>query len=839
MALFKISQGKEENLPQNLTEGYAYYTQDTNNFYIDIKKDGQLKRTLSGAGQKTIDHSEIFNDYERNTNYGSYNHIEGYNNLVGRKVFRIISVNTNENSITLDSNINGLSEGDIISYNVYNQNKNYWTTLFDCNTIIDIDYTNNIITLEKTLSGLQNLSSSFIAQNNIALWVNEKPEVGSTTSSIAIHTEGAHNQGLGNISHVEGGFNKAIGVYSHAEGGGTIAGNEAAHAEGGGSIASGGRSHAEGDGTIAQAWASHSEGQHTIATKTGQHVEGIANIKDTEKKYLHILGNGTVIEEDDGSLTITRSNAHTIDKDGNTFFSGSLNSGNNNKAYGPYTSAIGENTQAGITGYYFVHIDNENPQMPVFYLSTKQYNRDINPTTESYEKPTGNIPYEAGDIISYVSGAKYVNIGSIVDDGVDNINKTIRVGLNNEVKIGAYDDGVDDQIFYVATKPDVGPCRFGHYAHAEGDRTQAIERSSHAEGRQTIARGQYSHTEGRSTEAMYAAHAEGSGSKAMGEASHAEGASSIASGDRCHAEGNSSKAQAWASHAEGEQTIASAAGSHSEGSHTTASGSASHSEGSYTQAKGSYSHAEGYETEAYGNYSHTEGKSTKASYAAHTEGEGTEAGYYSHAEGLNTYAYHTAHAEGENSRAEGHRSHAEGYGAKATGIGSHAEGKATAAGDYSHAENQAIANGNYSHAEGNSSSAIGSGSHAEGYNTQSQGTYSHAEGAYAVAQSIASHAGGIGTYTFSPGQTVIGRCNRTDIDSSNYAQIVGNGEYNPDTLKPTSRDNAYTLDWDGNGWFAGTVTIGSSKQELATKAYVDQAIQNAFANIANGEEIAW
>ena len=35
MALFKILKGNEANLPTNQTEGYAYFTIDTNNFYID------------------------------------------------------------------------------------------------------------------------------------------------------------------------------------------------------------------------------------------------------------------------------------------------------------------------------------------------------------------------------------------------------------------------------------------------------------------------------------------------------------------------------------------------------------------------------------------------------------------------------------------------------------------------------------------------------------------------------------------------------------------------------------------------------------------------------------
>lgn len=50
-------------------------------------------------------------------------------------------------------------------------------------------------------------------------------------------------------------------------------------------------------------------------------------------------------------------------------------------------------------------------------------------------------------------------------------------------------------------------------------------------------------------------------------------------------------------------------------------------------------------------------------------------------------------------------------------------------------------------------------------------------------------------------QFVTGKDNIYDNNnSSNYARIVGNGTSN------TSRSNAYTLDWQGNGTFAGTVS---------------------------------
>ena len=83
-------------------------------------------------------------------------------------------------------------------------------------------------------------------------------------------------------------------------------------------IAVGQWSIAEGSGTKAIGRASHAEGRYTIATGGAQHVEGIANIEDTEGKYIHIAGNGTFD---------ARKNAYTLDWDGNGWYAGGLSVG--------------------------------------------------------------------------------------------------------------------------------------------------------------------------------------------------------------------------------------------------------------------------------------------------------------------------------------------------------------------------------------------------------------------------------------------------------------------------------------------------------------------------------
>ena len=119
----------------------------------------------------------------------------------------------------------------------------------------------------------------------------------------------------GDNAHVEGWGGTASGYQSHAEGRDTTASGENSHAEGWKTTASGESSHAEGRLTTASGFYSHAEGWNTIAGGTGAHVQGKANIEDTEDKYAHIVGNGD---------NNARSNAHTLDWDGNAWFAGGI-----------------------------------------------------------------------------------------------------------------------------------------------------------------------------------------------------------------------------------------------------------------------------------------------------------------------------------------------------------------------------------------------------------------------------------------------------------------------------------------------------------------------------------
>mgnify|MGYP003300872826 CR=1 FL=1 len=140
------------------------------------------------------------------------------------------------------------------------------------------------------------------------------------------HGEGRNTIASGSESHAEGYHSRAKGEVSHAEGFGTEASGDHSHSEGDNAFAKGYASHAEGRGTEVSGNHSHVEGWCTIASGENQHVQGKFNIEDASNAYAHIVGNG--------SGTNSRSNAHTIDWDGNAWFAGNVYVGGTSQSEG-------------------------------------------------------------------------------------------------------------------------------------------------------------------------------------------------------------------------------------------------------------------------------------------------------------------------------------------------------------------------------------------------------------------------------------------------------------------------------------------------------------------------
>ena len=151
----------------------------------------------------------------------------------------------------------------------------------------------------------------------------------TTASGMYSHAEGKNTTASGLYSHAEGvlttapfecshaeGRSTTAGLYSHAEGVSTTASGIYSHAEGNNTTASHDCCHAEGSDTTASGWYSHAEGYYTKASGRYSHVQGKYNIDDLNEKYAHIVGNGT--------SDTARSNAHTLDWEGNAWYAGTV-----------------------------------------------------------------------------------------------------------------------------------------------------------------------------------------------------------------------------------------------------------------------------------------------------------------------------------------------------------------------------------------------------------------------------------------------------------------------------------------------------------------------------------
>lgn len=157
---------------------------------------------------------------------------------------------------------------------------------------------------------------------------------------------------LGQYAQAFGSGTIASGEYSHAEGAGPKASGAASHAEGDSTTASGNSSHAEGYITTASGEYSHAEGRTTTAQGNNQHVQGKFNIADTTSA--HIVGNG--------SNSSNRSNAHTLDWNGNAWFAGDVYTG----------STSGTNKDDG------------SVKLPVVYSGTTAPTNDIGKNGDLY-----------------------------------------------------------------------------------------------------------------------------------------------------------------------------------------------------------------------------------------------------------------------------------------------------------------------------------------------------------------------------------------------------------------------------------------------------------------------
>ena len=390
-----------------------------------------------------------------------------------------------------------------------------------------------------------------------------------------------------------------LGENAFAEGRNTMASGLNSHAEGLDTKAKAWNSHAEGRETEAQSWSSHAEGRGTIANRPSQHVQGEYNISDVTS--LDIVGNGT----DDNN----RSNAYTLDANGNAWYSGDIYIG----------STSGTNKDAGSKK-----------------VATEEYVN--NKVVTDYDKLTNRPTLKTN-----VTTSQPVSESELIT-GEMTLHKISKTGDYNDLnnKLNIMNGSAMGSLRTVGATAEDSKYKLGRYAFAEGG--TAIGYKSHTEGAGvtgsfafTIISGdstaktytlsnvtgltvgmlysiQYGNTIARDAGTITAINSStktitvdtyktlgtkdnylfilqspglGDISYDEGEYAHAEG-TGVAVGDYSHAEGHNTKALWASSHAEGESTIARGWRSHAEGYGTVANGRNQHASGTYNIADNRY-----------------------------------------------------------------------------------------------------------------------------------------------------------------------------------------------------------------------------------------------------------
>ena len=294
---------------------------DTNTKAIK-SQDSNLPHTISSKVLVTVPASDIkLNDNITVNNVSINKDRRYYIEFLGSKKLCSLSINEEIGNCIVCS---------IGNYNIqaFKNSTNIMLLIELGKNDITTDTFTDLVIYEEEVKYLDNkyLETDLTLQNSISLGRVGDIEAGSSAIGMHVeasgdcsHAEGWSSKASGYSSHAEGWSSNASGDYgSHAEGNNTTAsGSYGSHAEGNNTTASGNYgSHAEGNNTKASGESSHAEGNNTKASSKYQHVQGKYNIEDNDNKYAHIVGNG--------AGDAKRSNAHTLDWQGNAWYSGKL-----------------------------------------------------------------------------------------------------------------------------------------------------------------------------------------------------------------------------------------------------------------------------------------------------------------------------------------------------------------------------------------------------------------------------------------------------------------------------------------------------------------------------------
>lgn len=320
---------------------------------------------------------------------------------------------------------------------------------------------------------------------------------------------------IGGYSVAIGYDTEASGYTSHAEGQFTTASNSFSHAEGNHTKANGESSHAEGFYTEASGDYSHAEGYNTTASGKYQHVQGKYNIEDTANKYAHIVGNG--------SSRDNKSNAHTLDWNGNAWFAGRVEGTNL-----PYVvsskvlttvpaSDIKLNDEITVNNisinkdrkYYIEFLGSKNLCNVVIseignQLTCAIGNYAIQGITFSSNLMLGVHKISADDtaidtftdLVIYEEEIKCLDNKYLENDL--RVQNSISLGRVGNIGTGSSAIGMVVEASGMGSHAEgYGAKATGNFSHAEGSGTEALKEDAHAEGNNTIASSMYQHVQGK------------------------------------------------------------------------------------------------------------------------------------------------------------------------------------------------------------------------------------------------------------------------------------------------------------------------------------------------------
>lgn len=287
---------------------------------VIVYDDSEIKEKIGGKVDKAIGKGLSSNDYtdaEKNklANLSNYDDTE-IKNEIGGKVDKVQGKGLSSNDYTDEekTKLEGLQDGQVYAFNF-----NYLTEKNE-------SLSGEVMNVGGRVADLERTTQESINQ----LWGNANTKEDSANKVTTLDSNGTDTQyPSAKVTYDELvkklNANEAVG--KKTEQGGevfndykmnTASGNRS-HAEGYNTTAKGYTSHTEGSNAIASGSSSHAEGFNTKASGEYQHVQGKYNKEDTQSKYAHIVGNG--------SSNSYRSNAHTLDWDGNAWYQGDIRVG--------------------------------------------------------------------------------------------------------------------------------------------------------------------------------------------------------------------------------------------------------------------------------------------------------------------------------------------------------------------------------------------------------------------------------------------------------------------------------------------------------------------------------